>query len=123
MLFGLLRRPEGTKSSTTVSLADAAQLALDAARRESLPLAHVAERDGRAQYWFAANILRIVAVRGRQPNKAQTETVAEAVRNTATLSEDMSALQVAGESEPRFVDLSVTGSELKKYLRWARSVQ
>src|SRR5882762_8209267 len=126
MLFGLLRRSEGTRSGEAVhALADAARLVLDTARLEHLPLAYIAERGGldQAQHWFATSILSIVAVQGRRSSEAQAETLAKELREGLTLNESMSALFARGNDEPRFVDLVVTKSEFKKYLRWARSVQ
>ncbi|MDR5726772.1 MAG: hypothetical protein RB191_04805 [Terriglobia bacterium] len=125
-MFGLLRRSKTAKSqNVTYSLSEAAQQALDIASRERWPLLHLAGLavGQSAQYWFATNLLEIVDIQGRAPGTTQNETLARSLRRDLTLNEDMDALTAAGEVEPRFVDLSVTGTELKKYLEWARTVQ
>lgn len=125
-MFGLLRRSKTAKSqNVTYSLSEAAQQALDIARRKRWPLLHLAglASGQSAQHWFATNLLEIVDIQGRPPETTQKETVARSLRRDLTLNERMDALTAAGEAKPRFVDLSVTATELKKYLEWASTVQ
>lgn len=124
MLFGLVRRSESTRMGTEIlTLADAAKLVLETARREQWPLAHIADRNEpqRPQHWFAASILSIAAVQGRRAAEGSLETLTKTMREGLALSDDMNALQAA--DGPRFVELSITKQELARYLKWARTVQ
>jgi hypothetical protein len=106
-------------------LDEAAQGALEIARRERLALARIAERDGpaRALHWFASNMLRIIPVYGRRPGRTEHERIALRSTDELELREDLTSLRVAGEQSPAFVDLIATRSDCKRYIRWIRSVK
>ena len=125
MLFGLLRRSESSGMGTEIlTLAEAAKLVLETARREQWPLAHIADRNEpqRPQHWFATSMLSIVTVRGRRAAEGSLETLTKNMREGLALSDGMSALQTA-DGQSRFVELSVARQELARYLKWARTVQ
>lgn len=107
------------------TLAEAAGLTLEVARQERWALLQIALLKGEAgaQYWFAINLLEIVEVQGRRREATQSEALPRNLRRDLTLNDSMNALIAADEAEPRFVDLCVTKSEFKKYLKWARTVQ
>ncbi|HTW36793.1 MAG TPA: hypothetical protein VMD53_19400 [Rhizomicrobium sp.] len=126
MLFGLTRRSYGKKSKReALVLASAAQLALETAQRERMPLASVAERQGqaRAVHWFATSILDNVIVQRRRPGETQNTNLTKDVRTGLTLTDDVAALKAAGENEPAFVELTLSRKEFIRYLRWARTVR
>jgi hypothetical protein len=126
MLFGLLRRSESAKSSPRFYLlADGARRALEIATIEKLPLAYIASRngEGKAQYWFADNLLRIVCVEGRKPGTTANEALNAEKIDGLTLDEDMRAIRLMGSPEPSYVDLRIPRAEFVKYLEWLRTTQ
>jgi hypothetical protein len=84
----------GERDGEPVSLVEAAELAYETARRDGLPLAHVAEQSGGAVAWFRENILKIVRVIGGKAD-------------------------AGGGSR----EIKVSRKELNRYLRWLRGVQ
>ena len=119
-----LRRPGGSAAKIQ-RLAGAAHEALETARRERLPLAAVAEREasGRAQYWFASSILRVVTIRGRALEGQSGTDLTRGQVDWLRLDDSMEALYAPGEEQPRFVELAVSKSEFAKYLRWLRTTR
>jgi hypothetical protein len=111
------------KSGRVYSLSEAAERALITARRENLALAHVAEREGEPQFWFALNILGLVAVEGTRAGASHSELLSRSAFEEFELDSGMSCLFARGEDERRFSALQVPAGELDKYLRWARSVR
>lgn len=109
------------RSSRAYSLGDAAQRALDTARQEKLALLHIAEREGEPQFWFALNILGLVAVEGRRIGTDRAAPLDRSSFNAFVLDADMTKL-CAGPSE-EITELQVSAHEFDKYLRWARTVQ
>ncbi len=104
-----------------ISLLDAARGAYQVALSEGLSLAHIAEQSGRPQYWFAANILQVVAVSGRPSADSPPEVLTRAVLAGLTLSGDMLVL-VDGDGQPAFGELCLSQTEFERYLAWARTV-
>lgn len=111
------------KGGRIFTLEEAAERALDVARREKLALVHIAERDGPAQFWFAQNILKLVAVEGRRSGATQFEALSKSTLESCTLDAGMTKLFATSEAEPRVTDIQVPQGELEKYLTWARTVQ
>jgi len=126
MLFGLLRGSESARpGAETYALQAAAKRALDIARAERLPLAHVAARNGhgRAQHWFANNMLHIVSVMGRRPQEAEWEVLTGTKIEGLTLDGDMHALRIAGAADATFLDLRVSRAEVSKYIAFLRTTR
>jgi hypothetical protein len=111
------------KAGRIFTLEEAAERALDVARREKLAVVHIAEREGPAQFWFARNILKLVAVEGRRSGAAQFEALSKSTLEICTLDAGMAKLFAPSESEPRVTDIQVLQGEFEKYLTWARTVQ
>jgi hypothetical protein len=122
-MVGESRSP--TSAGRAQTLAAAAQLALETARRERLALLHIAERKGaeHVQYWFANNILSIVSIEGISPGAAAGGPITKDMLGGLLLDADMNGLSAPGEERPRYVDLRVPAAELSKYLNWMRTVQ
>src|SRR5215469_13198516 len=112
-------------SNEVTGLAAAAARAFEVARKGHLPIVYIAERasGGQAQFWLANSLLRTVCAVGRRPGRAQREKVRHEDLAGLTLASDMNALSVAGESEPRYIDLGLSAGELRRYLEWMRTVQ
>ena len=124
MLFGLKRRSNEKEANHRArALVDAAEFVHQTATLERLPLLSIAQRDGRAIYWFATNILDVVAVRGRRPDQAQSELLTRDLRDGLVLTDDMAGLKAVSEESLRFIELTVGDKELKRYVKWARTVQ
>jgi hypothetical protein len=111
------------KAGRIFTLEEAAERALDVARRERLALVHIAEREGPPQFWFARNILRLVVVEGRRAGASQLEALNKSTLEGCTLDAGMTKLFAPSESEPRITDIQVPQGEFEKYLKWARTVQ
>lgn len=111
------------KSGRMYTLGEAARRALETARRERLALAHVAEREGEPQFWFALNILGLVAVEGTRAGGSHPERLSRSAFEQFELDAAMSCLYTRGGDEKHFSGLQVPSGELDKYLSWARSVQ
>lgn len=122
MVFGVRRR-SGKRTEGSLRLADAALRVLEIARRERWSLLAIAGRARSADYWFAGNILDIVAVQGRGTDVQQHETLTRERRNGLVLSDDMAGLKNMHDDELRFVDLTLSSRELKRYVKWAQTVQ
>lgn len=123
MFFNKARRADASNDSTDAyTLAEAAAAVLENARRETLALAHVAEQSGRPQYWFAANMLTVIAVEGLGADAAAAIVLTRALIADLTLADDMMALISAGEGHPIYTGLTVRAAELARYLAWARTV-
>lgn len=122
MFFNKARRADASNQSVATTLAEAAEAALACARRETLALAHVAEQSGRAQYWFASNILTVVTVTASRPGEGGRVALTRALMADLVLSEDMAALVSAGDGQIVFTALNVSAAELERYLAWARTV-
>jgi len=121
---GLLGGSHAAKKAGRIfTLEEAAGRALEVARREKLALVHIAEREGPAQFWFARNILRLVAVEGRRAGAAQFEALNKSTVEGFTLDAGMTKLFAPSETEPRVTDIQIAQGEFKKYLTWARTVQ
>ncbi|MGH6870904.1 MAG: hypothetical protein ACREHE_05295 [Rhizomicrobium sp.] len=125
MVLSLLRRSNPKTSGDILSLAEAARRVLEIARVERLALAYVAGRDGedRAQHWFATNICQSGIVQGHASPGSDPETLGRDKIGGLELDPDMNALREPGAAQPRYVDLSLTGDGLKRYLDWVRTVQ
>ena len=111
------------KAGRIFTLEEAAERALDVARREKLALVHIAEREGPPQFWFARNILKLVAVEGRRAGAAQFEALSKSTLEGCTLDAGMTRLFSPSETEPRVTEIQVPQGEFEKYLTWARTVQ
>jgi hypothetical protein len=112
-----------SSDATSRGLADAAQSALDSVRKQGGAMARLAERDGRPQFWIANSILRTVGTLGRRPDQTKQQALARKDIAGLTLSENMNALHAAGSAQPRYIELGLRAGELKKYLRWTKTVQ
>jgi hypothetical protein len=114
----------GTDGSAQ-GLASAAQSALDGIRRHGGAMARLAERNGggQPQFWIANSILHTVATFGRRPEQSKRQDLSKNDIAGLTLSDNMSALHAPGNSQPCYVELGMRPGELKKYLRWAKTVQ
>jgi hypothetical protein len=104
------------------TLTSAGRAAYQKALNERLPLAHIAEQSGRAQYWFANNILQVVGVYGSSPQKTDHVLLTRDITSTLKLSDDMMALSAPGQTEPSYIDLRVTADQFDRYMDWARTV-
>ena len=124
MLLRLFRQPSLRTLRRAYPLAKAARLALEKARHEQRPLAYIAQREnaGNEVFWFAKNYLRIVPVYGRRNDTSAYEPILREQLASLTLANDMSRFKVGETDETGFVDLRVTRSDHKKYIRWVRSV-
>jgi hypothetical protein len=108
-------RPEG--------LASAANSALRSVLKQDGAMARLAEREGRPDLWIANSILRTVSTVGRSPDQACGHALSKKDIFGLTLSDNMSALYAQDSAQPRYIELGLHASELKKYLRWAKTVQ
>jgi len=106
-------------------LATAAGSALRSVRQQGGAMARLADRQsaGRPELWIANSILRTVGTLGRIPDQARPQSLTKKDVFGLTLSDNMSTLYAQDPTEPRFVELGLRPSELKKYLRWAKTVQ
>ena len=104
-------------------LAAAAKSALDCVRRQGGVMAQLMERENSPELWIANSILRTVATFGRSPDQPRQQLLTKKDVFGLRLSDNMSALYAPGIAEPRYVELGMRRDELKKYLRWARTVQ
>ncbi len=88
-------------------------------------MARLVEREGngRPELWIANSILRTVGALGRCPDQNRPQSLTKKDVFGLTLSENMSTLYAQDSAQPRYVELGLQPSELKKYLRWARTVQ
>ena len=91
-------RPSGHKME---SLFDAAKSVTETARKERLPLAVVAEREGDVLGFFARNIARVVGV-WRKKDGGDYEPA-------------------KGDGDPQ--SLYIRPGDIESYLRWARTVK
>ena len=125
MALGFLRRSESPAAlARSPSLAECAATAYRAAKDRKLPLAYVAERHSLGpQFWFADSLLRNGAVYGKHGGESVYVLLSREHLTNLTLAPDMSALRIESSPEPRVTDLRVPPSELKRYLRWASTVQ
>lgn len=124
MLFRRVNKPRASadlKQSDT--LAQGAGVTYDAAKKEKLPLAYVAEQSGNPVFWFANSILHVVTVYGRRTDEADYVHLTREVTGKHTLAKDMTALTAADTTSTDYVDLRLTKSELALYMDWARTVQ
>lgn len=112
--------PKDLKNAPT--LASAGRTAYQNALNERLALAAIAEQSGRAQYWFANNILQVVGVYGSSPQKSDHDLLTRDITSALRLSDDMTALTAAGQAEPSYIDLRVTADQFDRYMDWARTV-
>ena len=123
MFRGFGRHANGHETGTT-SLSDAAARILETARREDWPLVYVADLEGRKpENWFAASILENCVVTGREARDGRVHNLAKPLSAGYALSDDLSFASVEGDGENRISDLSISKSELRRYVDWARSVQ
>lgn len=104
-------------------MADGAGRVLEIGRRERWPLVSIAERTGRADYWFATSMLDVILVQGRRPDAIQSEILTKDLRAGLVLTGDMAGLKASDESQPQFVALTVSPREINQYIKWARTVQ
>ncbi len=111
------------RSQKSFTLGEAAQRALDTARQEGLALAHMAERGGEPQFWFALNILSLVAVQGRKSGDARLEPLDRGSFAELMLDAGMTRLCAPGDHARDVTELSVSRGELDRYLDWVRSVR
>lgn len=105
-----------------MALIDAARGAYQTALSEGLPLAHIAEQSGRPQYWFASNILQIVAVQGQKPGEETPTALTRECLTGLKLSEDMTLIVDTADGHTCFEKLCLTAAEYERYLAWARTV-
>ena len=114
-----------SSKSDADGLASAAQSALRSVRKQGGAMARLVEREsaGRPELWIANSILRTVDTIGRSPDQTRRHSLTKKDIFGLTLSDNMSALYAHDSSQPRYVELGLHPSELKKYLRWARTVQ
>jgi len=123
MMFERLQQssaPDNLASAPT--LAVAGRTAYQKALNERLALAHIAEQSGRAQYWFANNLLQVVDAYGSPPAKADHVLLTRDITGALKLSDDMMTLTAPGQTEPRYFDLRVTADQFDRYMDWARTV-
>ena len=104
------------------TLANAGRSAYQKALHERLALAHIAEQSGRAQYWFANNILQVIGGYGSTPQKSDHVLLTRDITSALKLSDDMTALTAQGQTEPRYIDLRITTDQFDRYMAWARTV-
>ena len=104
-------------------LAAAAKSALDCVRRQGGVMAQLLEREGRPELWIANSILRTVAVLGRSPGQSRRQSLTRKDVSGLSLSDNMAALYAPGIAEPRYTELGMRRDELRKYVRWAMTVQ
>jgi len=104
------------------TLASAARAAYQTALNERLPLAYIAEQSGRAQYWFANNIVQIVDVFGSPPGQTNYMLLTREITSTLKLSDDMTSLTGPDSDEPSYIDLRSTKEQFERYIKWARTV-
>jgi hypothetical protein len=124
MLFRLFSRPAVGALRGAYTLAKAAQLALETARREHLPLAFIATKENadRPEFYFGKDITRVVQVYGRRSSEADLEQISREQLVQLTLADDMNSLSGRNEDSPRFIDLRITRSDFKKYMESIRHV-
>jgi hypothetical protein len=112
--------PKDLKNAPT--LTSAGRVAYQKALSERLALAHIAEQSGRAQYWFANNILQVIGGYGSPPQKTDHVLLTRDITSALKLSDDMTTLTAQGQTEPRYIDLRVTADQFDRYMDWARTV-
>ena len=123
MMFERLQQSSAPNNRASApALATAGRTAYQKALNERLALAYIAEQSGRAQYWFANNILQIVDAYGSPPEKADHVLLTRDITGALKLSDDMLALTAPGQTEPRYIDLRVTTDQFDRYMDWARTV-
>ena len=105
------------------TLASAGHVAYQKALNERLALAYIAEQSGRAQYWFANNMLQVVGVYGAPPQATDHVLLTRDITSALKLSDDMVSLTEPGEDAPIYVDLRVTADQFDRYMDWARTVE
>jgi len=113
--------PKNLESAPT--LASAGHVAYQKALNERLALAFIAEQSGRAQYWFANNMLQVVGAYGSPPEKSDPALLTRDITSALKLSDDMVVLTEPGEDAPVYVDLRVTADQFDRYMDWARTVE
>jgi hypothetical protein len=122
MVFAQVFRNAATGDlSSALSLIDAARGAYQKALNEGLPLAYIAGKTGRPQYWFAANILHVVDVLGQPSGNTAHQVLTRNITTGLKLADDMAAM-IAGDGRPAFADLRVTSAAFERYMAWASTV-
>jgi len=119
MFFGKKRLSSGR----SFSLADASREVRRIAEAEALPLAHIAQgaADG-PELWFAASIIDVAKVEGVHRNEAEHRAIDRKELAGHELDKQISAIYPPGMAAPALTDLRVSRRELKRYLRWLRTV-
>ena len=124
MMFERLQKSSAPNSlANAPALAAAGRTAYQKALNERLALAHIAEQSGRAQYWFANNMLQVVGVYGAPPQATDHVLLTRDITSALKLSDDMVSLTEPGEDAPIYVDLRVTADQFDRYMDWARTVE
>jgi hypothetical protein len=126
MVFGFLRRSDSAEAlARAPSLQEGAAKVYQEAKTRRLPLAYVAERHALgAQYWFADSLLRHASVYGRRRDVTGYTHITRSELGDLKLTNDVSALEGGGASpETQVTDLRTPVRELRRYLRWAQTVQ
>ncbi len=125
MVFGFLRRSDSTEAlARAPSLLEGAAKICREAKARRLPLAYVAERHTLgAQYWFADSLLRHASVYGKRRDATEYTHITRAELGDLRLTDDMSALQDGSSPAAQVTDLRTPMPELRRYLRWAATVQ
>ena len=107
------------------ALADAARRVVQLARAERFPLNDLAWSYGEdlVEFWFANNIIHVVAASGRRPDSAEWEILTETKTHNLLLDLEMRELRPKGAEKPTFIDLCVSPRDFEKYLDHVRTAR
>ena len=124
MAFGFWRRNSTDSLEHAPTLSEGAALVYREAKARRFPLSFIAERHSLGpQFWFADSLLRQSAVYGKPRGENAFAHIFREQLANLTLATDMSALQSGAPPESQVTDLRTPTPELRRYLRWARTVQ